>query len=112
MKKPLKISVSIIIFILLAGCTQNENFPVLEESAEPMGDAFYVCQDQVSGERIYRSSRGGDDTHWLKFYDTNSNLLEETPEIGPGTPRQYEIKTKVKNCKRTTKEYFESKITK
>lgn len=112
MQKIINALLIVLYVFLLAGCAQNEHFPVLEESAEPMENTFYVCQDQVSGERIYKSSRNGEDTYWLKFYDTDSDLLEETPEIRSGTPRQYEIKTKVKNCERTTKEYFESRINK
>ncbi|HLC88399.1 MAG TPA: hypothetical protein VJG49_00010 [Candidatus Nanoarchaeia archaeon] len=57
-----------------------------------------VCTSESTGENIYKLTWCGDDTCWSKFYDAQWNLLEETPEYGPGTPVPYEIKTKVKDC--------------
>ena len=88
----------------------DDDFPILDGLGEPLSTNYFVSKSEATGERVYRSSRCGDDTCWNNYYDSKGNLLEETPEIGPGTPRQYEIKTKVTDCKRTTQDYFISKV--
>ncbi len=91
-----------------------ETFPILADEQEGDGVGmttyYYVCEDKNNSSRIYRSTLCGIDTCWSNFYDKNGQLIEKGGETGGGTPSPYEIKTEVKNCKRTTEEYFESKV--
>lgn len=87
----------------------NNDFPVLEGSGKPMATNYYVCKDEKSGEVVYHSQWCGDDTCWSNFYDNKGKLIEDTPEYGGGTITEYKVKTKVVDCKRTTKEYFATK---
>lgn len=63
----------------------------------PEDISLFECSSPT-GDRIYRTGRSGDDTFWFKFFDGNRKLLEETPEIGLGTPNRYIVKTQVKDC--------------
>ncbi len=101
--------------LLITACTtteiiiDNEPFPVISERPE-MGQMIYAVCNGTQGERIYQTSRCGDDTCWHVFYDGKGKLIEKTPEVGSGTPRQYELKTTVRDCARTTEAYFETKV--
>ena len=60
---------------------------------------FYeICKDEETGETIYVSHRCGEDTCWSTFYDSEKNVIEKTPEYG--NSYEYEIQTKVTNCKK------------
>ncbi|MEK6903749.1 MAG: hypothetical protein AABW64_03835 [Nanoarchaeota archaeon] len=85
----------------------GEDFPIIEDEQEYIEWKwkYYVCDDASSAERILYAVSCGTTVCSSKFYDAAGNLIEEDT----GTSRGYEIKTKVANCKRTTRAYFKSK---
>ena len=102
------------ICLMIAACVPEKvydsgPFPVLEGNPPTIGMRYSVCTG-TEGERIYMSARCGDDTCWIKYYNGNGELIEETPEVGPGTPSQYRIRTQVRDCARTTEKFFRSKV--
>ncbi|OGL93910.1 hypothetical protein A2258_03060 [Candidatus Uhrbacteria bacterium RIFOXYA2_FULL_41_8] len=94
-----------------AGCAVvDEDFPIVNKEAEPFEDIYYICTSTETENRIYETVFCGDDSCWLSFYDQNGNLIEKTPELGPGASNMNEPETKVEDCQRTTENYFMSKI--
>ncbi len=89
---------------------QTEDFPVLEGLGRPLENNYYICKHQTDSKRIYESRFCGKDTCWSKFYDENGQLIEETKEYGIGVGTNNTSQTKVTDCKRTTEEYFKSKV--
>jgi len=98
------------------GCQQtartipDENIPIDNTPIQAgTGQSVYqVCKDETSGERIYFWQSCGIDTCANQYYDRSGSLIEEASE--GMVPEASKPKIKVKDCVRTTKEYFESKI--
>ncbi len=94
------------------GCADsNETFPIINEPDKPFETSYKVCEDLVTGARVYESSFFGDDSGMMWFYNKDGNFIEKTPEMGPGAMNNLQPNTKVKNCIRTTEEYFKSRVT-
>ena len=97
--------------LLGIGCANVEaDFPIVSEPDKPFETSYKVCEDPVTGARIYKSTFSGDDSGWASFYDESGTLIESTPEMGPGALNNLKPKTEVENCVRTTEEYFKSRI--
>lgn len=82
----------------------SKKYILLEVISKTLDDnnlAIYYCEGG-NNEIIWKLSTCGIDTCKLKFFNEKGKILEETPEIGSGTPTEYTIKTTTKNCKRTT----------
>ncbi len=103
---------SIISLVTLgAGCSGNPtDFPIVDEPDRPFETSYKVCEDPVTGARIYKSTFSGDDSGWASFYDEGGKLIEATPEMGPGALNNLKPNTEVENCVRTTEKYFKSRI--
>ncbi|MFH1089153.1 MAG: hypothetical protein V1716_01885 [Candidatus Uhrbacteria bacterium] len=107
----------IMLFLLISfaffgvGCVKNnETFPIINDSVKPHETSYKVCEDLVTGARVYESSFFGYDSGMKWFYNKDGNLIEKI-EIGEGVMNNLQPKTEVKNCVRTTEEYFKSRVT-
>lgn len=100
------------LILLGAGCSggADDVIPVYEGDDDSFVTIYQVCEDPDSGKRIYMTSFSGDDSWWASFYDADGELIEATPEMGPGAMNNLKPNTKVENCIRTTEEYFKTKI--
>lgn len=87
-----------------------DSFPFVSDPDEPFKTSYKVCENPTTGTRIYQSSFSGDDSGWASFYNENGELIEATPEMGPGAMNNLQPTTKVKNCIRTTENYFKSHV--
>lgn len=107
------IAVVVIAFATLgAGCSgERTDFPIVDEPDKSFEASYKVCEDPVTGARIYESSYSGDDSGWASFYDEAGKLIESTPEMGPGALNNLRPNTKVENCIRTTEKYFRNNVT-
>lgn len=90
------------VFILKYG------FPVVKMNSGVFQTSYEICQDKSSKNKVYVSSRCGDDSCFEKFYDASGHLVE-SGEFGPGTLFNQEPKIQTKNCLQTTQLYFKIK---
>lgn len=88
------------------------DFPVLEDKPQPgSGELVYsVCENALTGGRVYQRSSCGIDDCEKVFYDADGKLIEEGSTGMVPEPHVFE--TEVTDCVRTTEEYFQTKTIK
>jgi len=99
--------------MILLGCVSQEkqyDFPINDELPRPgFGDIVYsVCEDVLTEMRVYSVSSCGIDSCNIELYGLDGQLIEQG-NIGM-VPNPHEFKTNVTGCKRTTEEYFRTKV--
>jgi len=105
------IIIAIATFLIIKN--NSDSFPVVEYGIGEslVNDYTYsVCEDAVTGERIYKSSWCGIDTCSVSFYNVEGDRIESVGHGSGATIFASEIETDVVECQYTTKAYFSSKV--
>jgi len=108
MKKATLLFLSLV--LLGSGCpyiSTGNDFPVLEGLVDFDEYGYFVCEDPVSGQRIYEVVHPGEDARTSQFYNQDGELLE-TALLGIGADTASEPEIQIENCVRTTPGYFHS----
>lgn len=111
-KKLLYISLTIILVVFGIFLLWNPQKQADQNSTPISGLTYYRCMRVDSNQTVFRRNRCGDDTCWITFYNSSGQVLEDTPEIGPGTIREYNIKTQTKDCAQISESNFNKSIRK
>ena len=79
-------------------------------STDGDSNTYSRCTNSQTNQPVYKKSMCGLDTCTYTFYDANGKELETTPDLGPGSPTLYDIKTQTSNCTNISKWSFDRAI--
>ncbi len=95
---------------LFGSTAKDESFPVINEPAESGRNAYWVCKNSDTKERMYKISYDGGDYIREGYYDKNGQAIEVHTPLGYGAVNDTGTEVKLEDCIRTTEDYFKSHV--